>query len=101
MIHSDRPVWPRRIPAFRIVGMTLSVVFGVLLILAWLVWSASPLQRFYFPTYSRLSLFSGFSWPMPGHKSTGFRVVFVGRSLATDASLGNAPAAVSIREITT
>ncbi|MFL6450940.1 MAG: type IV secretion system DNA-binding domain-containing protein [Bryobacteraceae bacterium] len=100
MTDLSRPVWPRRIPAFRIVGMALSVALGILFIRAWLVWSATPLQRFYFPTYSRLTLVGGFALPRPGHKGTGFRVVFVGRSLATDASLGNAPAAVSIRWIT-
>src|SRR5689334_18954412 len=37
---------------------------------------------------------------MPGHKNAGFRAVLVGRSLATDASLGKALGAVSIRQIT-
>ncbi|MFL6448099.1 MAG: type IV secretion system DNA-binding domain-containing protein [Bryobacteraceae bacterium] len=101
MTDSSRPVWPRRVPIFRLTGMAVSLLLGILFVRAWLVWSASPLERFYLPTYSRLSLFSRFSLPILGHKSTGFRVVFVGRFLATDASLENGTAAISIREITT
>ena len=56
--------------------MALSLVFGSCLYVPGSSGRPAPLQRFYFPTYSRLSLFSGFSLPMPGHKSTGFRVVF-------------------------
>src|SRR3954447_1831920 len=100
MNQNSSPVWPRRVPVFRLGGMALSIVLGVLFIRAWIAWSATPLQRFYFATYSRLILFSGLTLPMPSRENPPFRVVFVGRTMATDASLENAAGAVSIHQIT-
>jgi Type IV secretion-system coupling protein DNA-binding domain len=100
MNDSSRSVWPRRAPLFRFAGLALSVLFGILFIRGWYLWSASPLERFYLPTYSRLTLFADLSLPTLSHKLPSFPVVFVGRTMATDASLGNSPGAVTIRDMT-
>ena len=61
MNQNSRPVWPQRAPVFRLTGMLLSVLLGVLFLRVWFVWSAAPLEGFYFPTYLRLNLFGSFS----------------------------------------
>lgn len=96
MSDSSRPLWPRRAPAFRVAGLLLSVVFGLLFVRSWFLWSATPLERFYFPTYLRLTLLGGFSL---GHNDPTFQVVFSGRQPATDALLEQSHAGLSIREI--
>lgn len=96
MTQNSRPVWPQRAPVFRLVGMLLSVVIGILFIRVWFLWSAAPLERFYFPTYLRLSLIGSFSF---GHKDPTFRIVYSGAAPLTSASLDRAPGALSIREL--
>jgi type IV secretory pathway TraG/TraD family ATPase VirD4 len=68
-------------------GFGLSLACGAVFVRAWFSYSATPLERFYFPTYARLSLFADFpGLPKPGVKGETlkpFRVVFRGGYLAT------------------
>lgn len=96
MNSNSQPVWPQRAPVFRLIGMLLSLVLGLLFLRIWFVRSAAPLERFYFPTYLRLSLFGSFSL---GHKQPKFQVVFSGRDPATSSSLEHVLDTLTIRQI--
>jgi hypothetical protein len=69
----------------------------------WLGYGATPLERFYFSTYVRLTLFSDFpSFPKLGHGSAdvrSFSVVFIGRYLATSDELQEPRGPLAIRNI--
>lgn len=91
MSDASRPVWPNRAPIFRLVGMLLSVLLGILFIQTWYLWSATPLERFYFAPYTRLSLFGSFRLPNSKHKEPTFRAVFVANQIATAAAWTVAP----------
>lgn len=95
MSPSSRPVWPNRMPVFRVAGMAAAIFLGVLLMRAWCVWSATPLERFYIPTYIRLTIFGNFSLSALKHKDPTFQAVFVRDCLATAVSSGS----FQIREI--
>jgi type IV secretory pathway TraG/TraD family ATPase VirD4 len=69
------------------------------LLRAWFLWSATPLQRLYFPVYLRLSLFGDLRLPAPHQKEPSFRMVFVGPSVATDDSVRYAPTDLNIRQV--
>jgi type IV secretory pathway TraG/TraD family ATPase VirD4 len=97
-IH-DAPVWPQRLSFFRLLGITSSVVVGLLLVRAWAVWSAAPLQHFYLVTYVRLSLFGNLRLPTRTHQAPGFSVVFVNHKIATGRSLKSDVNDVSIRHV--
>lgn len=96
MNRSSSPVWPRRLPVFRLTGMLLSFALGILFIHAWLAWSAAPLERFYFATYLRLSVIGDFR---SSREQPQFDVVFSGNHPATEASMRTIPAALAVREI--
>ncbi len=49
MNSNSQPVWPQRAPVFRLIGMLLSLVLGLLFLRIWFVRSAAPLERFLFP----------------------------------------------------
>lgn len=99
MSNASRPVWPNRMPAFRLAGMVMSLALAILFMRAWFVWLATPLERFYFPIYTRLTLFGGFSLPLPHQKAPAFHVVFAGSEIATDASMKSFGASITIRSI--
>lgn len=103
MTEDSHPTWPRRFPVWRVSGLVLSVVCGLLLIRAWLSWAATPLERFYFPTYVRLSLFPDLpSLPKLGHKAgsgKSFLVVLVGQNPLTDKTIAGPLAQMSIRDL--
>ena len=102
MIEELRPTWPRRWPVYRLVGLAVALACGLLFIRLW-VKLASPLEQFYFPTYVKGTLFSDFPTIsvhsrrlQPGD---AFRVVFLGRYVATDDLLRHAPGPVSVRAV--
>lgn len=100
MNPNSQPTWPRRFRLFRMFGILLSLACGALLIRAWVVLKATPLQRFYFPTYIRLTVFPDLpSLPKLGHKRAAgrpFPVVFAGQTPATDSSLARGMGKISI-----
>jgi type IV secretory pathway TraG/TraD family ATPase VirD4 len=96
MSQSSRPIWPRRAPVFRVTGMILSLVLGALFLHVWFVRSAALLERFYLPTYLRLTVFGGLNL---GHKQPQFPVVFSGRNPAISSSLEHLPGNLTIRQM--
>lgn len=103
MTDNSHPTWPRRFPVWRMTGLILSVVCGALFIRAWLIWAATPLERFYFSTFVRLAVFRDLpSMPKPGHKAESsklFSVVFLDQTPATDATITAAPAHILIHHL--
>ena len=88
---------------WRMLGLALSLLCGRLFVRVWLLYSATPLERFYFPTYVRLTLFCDLpSLPKLGHRAQNvkaFSVVFVGRYLATSDRLRASPNRLAIRDV--
>ena len=103
MIEKASPVWPRRFPVWRTAGLLLSLAFGAMLVRAWLVWIATPLERFYFPSFVRLTVFADLpNLPKLGRKrasDVSFPVVFVGQTPATEAAIGTTRTQISIRDL--
>ena len=103
MNENASPSWPRRFHAFRMLGVVLSLVCGALFVRIWLLYGATPLERFYFPTYARLTLFSDLpGLPNPGHRTgdvRSFSVVFVGRYLATSHEFEQPMGPLAIRNV--
>jgi hypothetical protein len=85
-------------------GFALSLACGAIFVRAWLSYAATPLERFYFPTYARLTLFKGLpALPRPGHTGespNSFSVVFEGEYLATDSLLRQPSDRLVIRNVT-
>jgi Type IV secretion-system coupling protein DNA-binding domain len=102
---SDRshPIWPRRFPVCRMLGFALSLACGVLFMRVWLSYVATPLERFYLPTYARLMLFADLpAFPKPGSRGAtlkSFPVVFRGDYLATSDLLPQLPGRVIVRDV--
>ncbi len=103
MNPNNGPMWPRRLPVLRLFALALTVVAGAVFLKCWLAWSASPLQRFYFPAYVRLTALRDFpSLPKPGRKLTekpSFSVVFVGKHVATNETITRAATTLNIRRV--
>jgi hypothetical protein len=85
-------------------GFALGLACGAIFVRAWLSYAATPLERFYFPAYARLTLFKGLPvLPRPGHTGespNSFSVVFEGEYLATDSLLRQPPGRLVIRNVT-
>jgi hypothetical protein len=103
MTENTNPTWPRRFPILRILGFALSLAFGAVFVRLWLSYSATPLERFYFPTYVRLTLFADLpSLPTPGAKDEtlkSFPLVFRGEYLATSDLFPRLQGRVVVREV--
>lgn len=87
MNEQSQPTWPRRTPIYRLLGLALSLACGFLLVKAWLRFSASTLEAYYFPTYLKLTLPELPKLPKIGRKNDGrdaYKLVFFGPYLATD-----------------
>jgi hypothetical protein len=84
-------------------GFALSLACGALLVWVWLSYEATPLERFYFPTYARLTLLADLpSLPKPGPKGEKlkpFAVIFSGDHLATSDLLPGSPGRVIVRDV--
>ena len=69
----------------------------------WLSYGATPLERFYFPTYARFTLFADLpALPNPGLELRllkSFPVVFRGDYLATSDVLPQSPGRVIVRDV--
>jgi len=66
-------IWPRHVPIYTY-GLTFGVVALTFVVLCIRIHIATPLQRYYLPTYERTSAIATF---MPTHRSS-YRVLFVG-----------------------
>jgi len=103
MTDRSHPTWPRRFPILRVLGFALSLACGALFIRAWLSYAATPLERFYFPTYVRLTLFADLpALPKPGptgETQKSFSVVFKGEYLATDSLLRQPSDRLVVRDV--
>jgi len=93
------PQWPRRYPVWRFVGLGLAVLCGVLLVRLWLN-LAPPLERVYFWTYVRTTLFSDIP-NLGAHHGRGpsFSVVFVGPHPASSHLLEHPTGSISVRRL--
>jgi type IV secretory pathway TraG/TraD family ATPase VirD4 len=104
MTDSSNPTWPRRFPVLRMSGFMLSLICGALFVRLWVTHAVTPLQRFYFPTYVRLTLFADLpALPTRGlatRSEKPFPVVFAKNIVATDGVLEATPMHVSIRNLT-
>src|SRR6185437_2817137 len=103
MSENTNPTWPRRFPILRVLGFALSLACGALLVRVWLSYAATPLERFYLPTYARLTLFADLpALPKPasrGETLKPFSVVFRGDYLATSDLLPRAPGRIIVRDV--
>jgi hypothetical protein len=82
MTDRSHPTWPRPFPILRMLGLALSLACGALFVRVWLSYGATPLERFYLPTYAHLALFADLP-PLPklgvkGETLKPFPVVFRG-----------------------
>jgi hypothetical protein len=103
MTDHSHPTWPRRFPVLRMVGFALSLACGALFVRVWLSHAATPLERFYFSTYARLTLFAGLpALPSPGARGEtlkSFPVVFLGDYLATSDLFRQSPGRLVVRDV--
>ena len=103
MTERSHPIWPRRLPVLRMLGFALSLACGAVFVRIWLSYGATPLERFYFPAYARLTLFADFpKLPKPkvnGETLKPFRVVFHDGYLATSDLFPQSPGRVIVRDV--
>lgn len=103
MIDRSHPTWPRRFPILRMLGFALSLACGALFVRVWLSYGATPLERFYLPTYARLALFADLpALPKLGVKGETlkhFPVVFQGDYLATSDMAPQPLGRVIVRDV--
>ena len=72
--RDETVIWPQHIPVYTYSSIVAAIMVTGLLLLSWLRFANTPLQRFYTPIYARASTFGAFSRT---HRST-YRVLFIG-----------------------
>lgn len=103
MTQSVAPTWPRRFPLLRMLAILLSLLIGLGFIRLWLVFTAAPLQRFYFFSYVRVSLAEALPQLPQLRRNVdlpqSFTVVFTGKTLTTSDVVGSQAGAVSLHQL--
>jgi hypothetical protein len=72
--RDETVIWPQHIPVYTYSAIVASIMVTGILLLSWLRFANTPLQRFYTPIYARSSAFGAFSRT---HRST-YRMLFIG-----------------------
>jgi hypothetical protein len=72
--RDETVIWPQHIPVYTYSAIVAAIMVTGVLLLSWLRFANTPLQRFYTPMYARASAFGAFSQT---HRST-YRVLFIG-----------------------